>query len=474
MSGPHGRILIVDQEKNVSAGMASVLQSQGISSFATHSGDEAVRALRSRHYDMAIVDPDVPGRGGMDLVRELNEADPRTIIVTSSGYATVQDAVAAMRAGASDYLPKPIRSEELILVVKRAFERIGEGEASQSEDEAGFAGIIGHSPAMSEVFRTIRRVASSRATILIEGESGTGKELVARAIHHHGKRRAFPFISVHCSAIPTTLLEGELFGHEKGAFTGAIRRQKGKFELADHGTILLDEVGTLDERAQVDLLRVLQEREFMRIGGSEIIRTEARVIATSNEPLRHLVETKRLREDLYYRLNVVRIELPALRSRAEDIPSFVKHFIEKYARENARAVSDISDEALEILCRLGWAGNVRELENVIERAIVMGTGREIRLEDLPSEILEPRPREVAGPTDAEPGCEENLRLEERIGALEVKLIVQALKASHRNRTLAAERLGISDRALRYKVQKYGITVSRAAGSELGAEGGGAR
>ena len=470
MRASHGRILIIDREKNVSTGMASVLESQGISCIARHSGDEAVRALRSHHYEVAIVDPNMPGRGGMELIRELKQVDAGTIIVITSGYAMVQDAVAAMRAGATDYLPKPIRSEELILVVKRAFERIGESALSEEEDDAGFAGIIGNSPVMREVFRTIQKVASSKATILIEGESGTGKELVAKAIHYQSRRRAFPFISVHCSAIPSTLLEGELFGHERGAFTGAIRRQKGKLELADQGTILLDEVGTLDERAQVNLLRVLQEREFTRIGGSEIIRIEARVIATSNESLSRLVESKRFREDLYYRLNVVRIQLPPLRARGEDIPLLAKHFIEKCARENGCPVRMLSAEALEILNGSAWSGNARELENVIERAIVMGSGREIRPEHLPAELLEPPPSEVAGPEGSASLSDDNLRLEGRVGALEAKLIRRALDVSHRNRTLAAEQLGISDRALRYKIRKYGIAVPRTRGFDHAGSG----
>jgi DNA-binding NtrC family response regulator len=460
MTAPHGRILIVDREDDVSAGMVSVLENQGIPSFSVCNGDDAARAMRKHHYDVAIVDPNMPGSGGVELVRELKQIDAGTIIVITSGYATVQDAGAAMRAGATDYLPKPIRSEELILVVKRAFERIGEGDAPQEEGPS-FGTIIGESPVMREVFDTVRKVSSSRATILIEGESGTGKELVAKAIHRTGKRRAFPFISVHCSAIPTTLLESELFGHEKGAFTGAIRRQKGKFELADQGTILLDEVGTLDERAQIDLLRVLQEREFTRIGGSEVIRTDARVIATSNEPLRDLVEGRRFREDLYYRLNVVRIQLPPLRSRGADILLLVKHFMEKYGPENGRTLSGVSAEAAEILTQSRWPGNVRELENVIERSIVMGSGREILPEHFPQELFEPRPARVTEPGPKDSGSD-SLLLEERVGDLERRLILQALTVSQQNRMQASRRLGISDRALRYKMRKYGMSVPKLA------------
>ena len=455
MADLHGRVLIVDREADVGSGMATVLESRGIASVVLNDGEKAVGAARSSHFDVALVDPNMPVLGGMDLIRALSNSSPRTLIAVTSGFATVKAAVEAMRAGAFDYLPKPVRSEELILLVQRAFERIGETgvvDEANDADSTGFAGIIGQSPAMRAVFETIGKVASSRATVVIEGESGTGKELVARAIHQKSKRRAFPFVSVHCSAIPTELLEGELFGHEKGAFTGAIRQQKGKFELADRGTILFDEIGTLDSRAQVDLLRVLQEREFMRIGGSEYIRTDARVIAATNESLRKLVEVGRIREDFYYRLNVVKIQLPPLRERREDIPLLANHLIEKHSHREGLTPPVLASDALEVLSRAPLPGNVRELENALERAIVMGNGREIRAEDLGTELLASEcVTRVAADDD-------DLCLESHVRALEAELIVLALKASGQNRTSAAKRLGITDRTLRYKVQKYNIQV----------------
>jgi DNA-binding NtrC family response regulator len=447
-------VLIVDQSNEVRSGVASVLGRQGITSVEASSGEVGLRLATASHFDVMLVDPVLPGLGGTDLLRAIVDAAKQSVLIVTSTYASPEGAVEAMRAGAFDYLGKPVRSEELILVVKRAFESIGERAAPEEDDEERFAGIVGRSPAMRHIFELIDKVAPSSATVLVEGESGTGKELVARAIHSRGKRRAFPFVSVHCSAIPTTLLESELFGHERGAFTGAHKAQKGKFELADRGTLLLDEIGTLDERAQIDLLRVLQEREFTRLGGSETIRTEARVIATSNEPLRGLTEQGVFRRDLYYRLHVVHLELPPLRDRVSDIPALVKHFVERYAGENERMVPEVAEETLAILCRWPWLGNARELENVIERAIVMGSGQVLRPEHLPAEIREPEAwaKAAAGPD------EDDLGLERRISALEKQLIERALRASHYHRARAADLLEISDRALRYKTKKYAIDV----------------
>jgi DNA-binding NtrC family response regulator len=320
----------------------------------------------------------------------------------------------------------------------------------------GLGQLVGRSAPMREVFETIRRVAasSSRSTVLIEGESGTGKELVARAIHDQSEQHAFPFVSVHCSAIPTELLESELFGHERGAFTGAVRTQRGKFELAGRGTLLLDEVGTLDPRAQVDLLRVLQEREFTRIGGSETIRTHARVIATSNEPLRALVASGRIREDLYYRLRVVRIELPPLRERVDDIGLLAHYFLETHAASSGREVRGFSAAALDAIRRAPWRGNVRELAHAVESAVVVGRRSEIDIEDLPVECFE------VGEGEGAPNRSESLNLARRLGALERTLIGLALKESGYNRVRAAKRLGITDRALRYKLRNHGIDAPR--------------
>jgi len=465
MNDSHGQVLVVEQNVGVGQAVASLLESQGIVAVVLQSGEEAVAAMRTTHFDLALIDPTLPGLGGNELLRALKEADPETLIVITSGFSTVNDAAEAMRAGAFDYLPKPVRSEELVLVVKRAFERIGESARREEEDEKGFAGIVGRSEPMKSIFETIRKVRDSRATVLIEGESGTGKELVARAIHEQSKRRAFPFVSIHCSAIPTDLLESELFGHEKGAFTGAVRMQKGKFELANRGTLLLDEIATLDQRAQVDLLRVMQERKFTRIGGSETIRTEARVIATTNKPLRGLVAAGRFREDLYYRFNVVRIEMAPLRKRVEDIALLAYAFIEKHASDGDRAVRGISEAALDILRRVPWPGNIRELENAIERAIVMGSGAEILPHHLPPEILEDD-RLPSHLEDSHPLPDGDLRMADRVAALEERLILRALQNSNQHRVGAAQELGITERTLRYKMKNYGIDVPRS-----GAAGG---
>jgi DNA-binding NtrC family response regulator len=455
--GHHGTVLIVDEKAAVRRATAAILERQGIESVGVGSPEDAIRLARKKLHNVILVDPSMPRLGGRDLVRALKQADPHALIVVTSGYATLRDAAEVMRVGAFEYLPKPIRTEELAMVVKRAFERFGELAIPEERGEPDFAGIVGVSAPMQRIFDTIRRVAASaRATVLIDGESGTGKEVVAQAIHRRSKRRAFPFISLHCSAIPTTLLESELFGHEKGAFTGATRTQKGKFELADRGTLLLDEVGTLEERAQIDLLRVLQERAFTRIGGSELIQTDARVIATTNEPLEKMVREKQFREDLYYRLNVVRITLPPLRERVEDIPLLADRFREQFAAANERPVTGFTAEAMKILCRYSWPGNARQLENVVERAIVMGAGPEICEEDLGEELR------IAERFSLERGGqeEEDLDLDCRVGALERELILRALDRSGFNRVRAAERLGIAERTLRYKIRKLGIDVPR--------------
>jgi len=466
MTSLGARVLIADPELEVARAMLSVLESQGVATRIARTGEEAVAEVRDAGIDVVIVDPSLPGLRGLHLIRALHDSGREPLVVVTSGYATVTDAVETMRAGAFDYLSKPVRSEELILVVKRAFERIGERSSPIDEVEDGYAGIVGCAPPMRQVFETIRKVAPSQSTVLIEGESGTGKELVARAIHRESRRRAFPFVAVHCSAVPPELLESELFGHEKGAFTGAVRTQKGKFELAGQGTLLLDEVGTLDQRAQVDLLRVLQEREFTRIGGADVLRAEARVVATTNEALVDLVASGRLREDLYYRLNVVRIVLPPLRERPQDIPRLAQHCLEKYAKRDGRSLVGFTEEALEVLQRARWPGNVRELENAIERAIVMGTGSRLGVADLPEELRNPakpqaRKEEEAATSGAEGLAEVSTwSLPRRIAALERELIEGALEHCGQNRAQAARKLEITERTLRYKIQKHGLHGAR--------------
>jgi len=453
------RVLVVDREAGVRQGLLTLLERQGSTPIAAATSEEALRLAGAEQPELVLVDPDLPGVSGLALIEALARAASGALIVVTTGYPSVKSAVETMRAGVFDYLAKPVRSEELILLVKRAFVHLGERELeSAAEQEDGFAGLIGTEKEMQVIFETVRRVASAAATVLVQGESGTGKELVARALHRVGKRRAFPFVAIHCSALPGSLLESELFGHEKGAFTGAIRMQKGKFEIADRGTVLLDEVATLDERAQVDLLRVLQEREFTRIGGSEVIRTSARVVATCNENLRQLVEQGRFREDLYYRLNVVRIDLPPLRERPGDLEPLARHFVAKYARANERAIAEIEHEALARMHSWSWPGNVRELENVIERAVVMGSGQTLRLEDLPDELR----GAATGAGSPSPDAGPDLRLQPRVEALERQLIDRALQLSSSNRTRAAELLGISERTLRYKIQRHGICVGREA------------
>jgi len=448
-----GRVLIVDRDIAVAEVIVTALLRHGIPSSAAQTADEALEKVALAQHEVAIVNPQLAGLSGFETTRRLlREHDPELVVI-QAGFGSLREAVAAMRAGAFEGSFQPARRDELVAMIERAFEHFGELKRGGGP---GLGGLVGRSAPMREVFETIRRVAasSSRSTVLIEGESGTGKELVARAIHDLSEQCAFPFISVHCSAIPTELLESELFGHERGAFTGAIRTQRGKFELAGRGTLLLDEVGTLDPRAQVDLLRVLQEREFTRIGGSEVIRTQARVIATTNEPLRELVRSGRIREDLYYRLRVVRIELPPLRQRVEDIPLLADHFLSTHAHEAGRRVRGFSATALEAMRRASWRGNVRELAHAVESGVVVGRGAEIDVSDLPAECFEVGHGQIT--TDQH----ESLNLANRLGALERTLIARALKESGYNRVRAAKRLGITDRALRYKLRNHGIDAPR--------------
>ncbi|HTM45047.1 MAG TPA: sigma-54 dependent transcriptional regulator, partial [Polyangiaceae bacterium] len=382
-----GRVLVVDDEANARAGLAELLRDDGYTVETAADGFKALPKLEEFAPDLLLTDLRMPGMDGIELMRKAKELDPDSEVIVMTAYGAVDTAVSAMRQGASDYLTKPINVEELTLVIERVLERRRlRKEAGQLRESLSaqrrINSIVGSSKAMQQVFDTVMLVAPSRASVLITGESGTGKELIAAAIHQHSPRAARPFVKLHCAALAETLLESELFGHEKGSFTGAAGRRDGRFQQADGGTLFLDEIGEISPAIQIKLLRFLQEREFERVGGNNTIKVDVRIIAATNRDLAQLVREGKFREDLYYRLNVVSVEVPKLSARPSDIPLLAMHFLRRFASENAKEVTGFSDEALELLARYSWPGNVRELENTVERAVVVCRGKEIQSSDL--------------------------------------------------------------------------------------------
>jgi Nif-specific regulatory protein len=381
------RILIVDDDKAFRSVTQTLLQDEGYLVDIAKSASEATTLMLERHYDLVLTDLVMPGTGGLDFLEYIKAHQPATPVVMITGFASVDSAVEAMKRGAEDYLTKPCGNDELILKIRRALEKSRERQEllrlrDEVEQKYTFENIIGKSPSMRRVFDLIEQVAETDATVLIQGETGTGKELVAKAIHYNSSRRNQPFIGVNCAALSETLLESELFGHEKGAFTGAIKQKLGRFDLANRGTLFLDEIGDIPLSTQAKLLRVLQERQFERVGGTETIRVDIRLISASNSDLSEAIRQGRFREDLYYRLNVVPIQLPPLRERREDIPLLAAHFVQRYAGEMGKRVEGIAPSAMDVLLRYHWPGNVRELENLIERAVVLCQEAQISVKHL--------------------------------------------------------------------------------------------
>jgi two-component system NtrC family response regulator len=397
----------------------------------------------------------MPGMDGIQLLREVRGLQPEAVVVLMTAYGTVGTAVAAMKEGAYDYLTKPIDLDELLLLIQRVEREVVLGQENrhlkeQLREKFKVDFIVSASRQMEEALNLVGRVSQSSATILILGESGTGKELIARAIHYSSPRADKPFVKVNCAALPENLLESELFGHEKGAFTGAVARRVGRFELADQGSIFLDEIGDLSPSLQMKLLRVLQEKEFERVGSNQTIRSDVRVIAATNRNLEEAIRKGTFREDLYYRLNVVTVSLPPLRERKEDIPLLVEHFLKKYNRENKKNVTSLSKEARDLLMRYDYPGNVRELENIVERAVVLCRGDALTTQDLPLNLREGQAEAVL---ERDRGTQS---LPDTLEEIERQLIVKALERSGGVQTKAAEELGISERVLRYKMKKYSL------------------
>ena len=449
------RILIMDDEEQERNRIETFLMQRKYDVLGVGSVAEAMEAIKRERFDLFLTDCNIPGVDALRTSGEARKLNPDMAVIIMTSFGTIETAVKAIKAGAYDYLPKPIDLEQLALLIERISERqnlIRENTElkEQLRERYKFDEIVSTSHAMEEALNLAGRVATSNATVLLRGESGTGKELVAKAIHYHSPRAKYPLIKVNCAALPETLLESELFGHEKGAFTGATSKRIGRFEAADKGTLFLDEIGELTPGMQVKLLRVLQEREFERIGGNQTIKVDVRVITATNRDIEKDIRDGKFREDLYYRLNVVSVVIPPLRDRKEDIPALMEHFTKKYADENKKAISGVAAEARDHLMRYAYPGNVRELENIIERAVVLAKRGTITTADLPLHL------QGADNNNNVPVVSLKGPLNETLDTVERGLILDALKESDGIQTRAAERLGISERVLRYKLKKHKI------------------
>lgn len=454
-------ILIVDDEKNYPLILSAVLEEENYETLTANSGEEALKIMANADVDLVLTDMKMPVMDGIELLKRIKEMDKDLPVIMMTAHGTVDKAVEAMQKGAYSYILKPFDNERMILYVNKAiamFRVVKENRQLRStvQSQYRFDNIIGKSKAMLEIFDTIRKVAPANTTVLIEGESGTGKELVAKSIHFNSRRKDNPFVAVNCSALAESLLESELFGHEKGAFTGASSQRKGRFELANGGTLFLDEIGELSPGLQVKLLRVLQEKLFERVGGVRTVAVDIRLIAATNKQLKEEVKQDKFREDLYYRLNVVNIQLPPLRERREDIRLLVSHFIGKYAKEHFSdsRFKGLTPDAEHLFHNYTWPGNVRELENVIERAMVLCSGDKISVDELPKDFK----NDVSNTLHID-GIPLDAKLSDTLAMVEKKMILRALKMSHNVQAHAAELLGIGKSGLNQKLKKFNIDIS---------------
>jgi two-component system response regulator AtoC len=450
------RILIVDDEESFRHMLSVILIKEGYEVETSSNGDEGLQKAAASPFDQILCDIRMPHMDGLEFLRAIKKTGVDATIIMMSAYGTVDTAIEAMKLGAYDYISKPFKPDEIILTLRKAEEREQlrrENQLLKKEvgKEYSFENIVSKNEQMQKIFDVIKKVSQYKSTVLITGESGTGKELVAKALHYNSDRYQNPFIAVNCGAIPENLLESELFGHAKGAFTDAIRTKKGLFEEADGGTLFLDEIGELPGQLQVKLLRVLQDGEIRRIGESKPIKIDVRIVAATVKDLSREVNEGRFREDLFYRLNVLPIHIPPLRERKEDIPLLIQHFIGKYNKTMNKNVVDIDHNALETLINYKWYGNVRELENTVERAIVLSEKNNIELENLPIEI-----QDFKEEFQVEQWPDEEYSIKKTSKILEINLIKKALKKTKGNHTHAAKLLEISHRALLYKIKEYGI------------------
>ncbi|MBN1551204.1 sigma-54-dependent Fis family transcriptional regulator [bacterium] len=452
-------ILIIDDEQSMCDFLSILLEKEGYTILSTTNSREALNIIqRNDCVDMVITDIMMPEIDGMELLKRIKLYNPNIVVIMITAYATTENAIAAMKQGAYDYVTKPFKVDEIKIIVEKAFESIKLKEENiflkrEIESKHKFDNIIGISSGMIRVFETIRKIADLTSTVLIFGESGTGKELVASAIHYNSLRRNRPFVTVNCGALPENLLESELFGHVKGSFTGAVSNKEGLFEVADGGSFFLDEVAETSPTIQVKLLRVLNDKKFKRVGGVKDISVDVRILSATNKDLKELVEKGLFREDLFYRLNVIPIHLPSLRSRREDIPLLLDHFIRKFSKDLGQPVKRISPEAMSILQNYSWPGNVRELENIIERCVALETSDVITPSSLPSNLFSLSQSFMVPSTEIPEG---GLDLEKVVGEYEKTILLNALRRTNWVKKDAAKILHVSFRSLRYRIEKYGL------------------
>lgn len=453
------KILVADDEQSMREFLEIMLKKEGYKVALASNGEEVTKMIEKDIFDLILLDIRMPKLDGISALKKIKSVNPETIVIMITAYASADTAIQAMKEGAYDYITKPFKVDEIKLIIRNALEK----KQLQKEnlllkqvvkERYHFDNILGQSPKMLDLYDLLEKVSPTKTNILITGESGTGKELVAKAIHYNSPRKDKPFVTLNCGAIPESLIESELFGHMKGAFTDAIATKKGLFEVADEGTIFLDEISELPLLMQVKLVRVLQDKEFKRVGGTEDIRVDVRIISATNKDLEEAVREKRFREDLFYRLNVIQIKLPPLRERREDIPLLAEHFLKKYSRELNKNITKISPDALQILLQYDYPGNVRELQNIIERAVALETGSELSSQNLHSYLNE-QPSVKKGLFDLEIP-KEGIDLERVVEDLERTLLLKALDKTKGIKKKAAELLHINFRSMRYRLEKYGL------------------
>lgn len=445
------RILLVDDDKNTANGLRKILLQDGYDASCAFTGNEALSLIETGHFNIIITDMKLPDISGLSIIEKAKKRDNDITVVMITAFSSVQNAIDAMKKGADDYLTKPVNIDELELILKRIWERqllvLQNKELRQQlNDKYDFSGIIGNTPEMQDIFKTITEIAPTEASVLIYGETGTGKELIANAIHYNSDRKDKPFIALHCASLSEGVLESELFGHEKGAFTGAISQRRGRFELANGGSLFLDEIGEMNSQVQVKLLRVLETGRFERVGGERTLESDVRIIAATNKDMDKEIEEGRFREDLYYRLNVINLRLPSLRERKEDIGLLIDSFLLKYSAKNKKDIKGFTSQSVKILNNYNWPGNVRELENTIERAVVMAKKEFIEPNNLPSNI-NVHSRKTRMETFYIP-------LGTTMKEIEKKIILETLQTTNGSKSKAAKILGISTRKIEYKIKEW--------------------
>jgi DNA-binding NtrC family response regulator len=445
------RILLVDDDKNTANGLRKILLQDGYDTGCTYTGKEALNLIETEHFDIVITDMKLPDISGFSIIERAKKKDIDTAVVMITAFSSIQTAIDAMKKGADDYLTKPVNIEELEMILKKIWEKrlliLQNKELKQKlNDKYSFSGIIGNTPEIQLIFKTITEIAPTAATVLIYGETGTGKELIANAIHYNSDRKNKPFITLHCASLSEGVLESELFGHEKGAFTGAISQRRGRFELANGGSLFLDEVGEMNSHVQIKLLRVLETGKFERVGGEKTLESDVRIIAATNKDLEKEIKEGRFREDLYYRLNVINLRLPSLRERKEDIGLLIDNFLIKYSKKNKKDIKGITSQSAKLLNSYDWPGNVRELENAIERAVVMAKNEYVEPNNLPSNIN----------VNSKKSRKETFRISSGATMKEVekKVILETLQTTNGSKSKAAEILGISTRKIEYKIKEW--------------------